>query len=109
MFAVIYRWQVVPGLEAQFEAGWRRGTERIAAEFGGWGSRLHAAGDGIYIAYAQWPDEPTWQKAMDNHMRYDEPETRRKFVEALAKPETADDLVFAMPVTDDVLDHIPGV
>ena len=42
MFAVIYRWQVVPGLEAQFEAGWRRGTERIAAEFGGWGSRLHA-------------------------------------------------------------------
>ena len=31
MFAVIYRWQVVPGLEAQFEQGWSRGTERIAA------------------------------------------------------------------------------
>ena len=63
MFAVIYRWQVLPGCEAQFEAGWRRGTERIAAEFGGWGSRLHKAGEGVYIAYAQWPDEATWKKA----------------------------------------------
>jgi hypothetical protein len=56
MFAVIYRWQVLPGCEAQFETGWRRGTERIAAEFGGWGSRLHKQADGVYVAYAQWPD-----------------------------------------------------
>jgi len=49
MFAVIYRWRVIPGLEAQFEEGWRAGTERIAAEFGGWGSRLHRTDDGAFI------------------------------------------------------------
>ena len=56
MFAVIYRWRVIAGLEAQFEAGWAAGTQAIAREFGGWGSRLHKGGAGVYVAYAQWPD-----------------------------------------------------
>ena len=101
MFAVIYRWQVVPGLEAQFEAGWRRGTERIAAEFGGWGSRLHAAGDGIYIAYAQWPDEETWKKASEQRMYHSDDEARRMYREAIV-PGTFETL-YAMPVTADLL------
>jgi hypothetical protein len=33
MFAVIYRWKLIPGREAQFEQGWRAGTEAIASEF----------------------------------------------------------------------------
>lgn len=85
MFAVIYRWRVVPGLEAQFEAGWRRGTERIAAEFGGWGSRLHAAGEGVYIAYAQWPDEASWKKAMETRMDHSDDEARRMYREAIVE------------------------
>jgi hypothetical protein len=60
MFAVIYRWKLVPGREALFEEGWRAGTEAIAKEFGGWGSRLHRGEDGIAVAYAQWPDRATW-------------------------------------------------
>jgi hypothetical protein len=83
MFAVIYRWQVVPGLEAQFEAGWRRGTERIAAEFGGWGSRLHKMSEGVYIAYAQWPDEPTWKKAMESRMHHSDDEARKMYRDAI--------------------------
>lgn len=102
MFAVIYRWQVVPGLEAQFEAGWRRGTERIAAEFGGWGSRLHAAGDGVYIAYAQWPDEETWKKASEQRMRHSDDEARRMYREAIV-PGTFETL-YSMPVTSDLLE-----
>ena len=102
MFAVIYRWRVVPGLEAQFEAGWRRGTERIAAEFGGWGSRLHAAGDGVYIAYAQWPDEETWKKASEQRMRHSDDEARRMYREAIV-PGTFETL-YAMPVTSDLLE-----
>jgi hypothetical protein len=102
MFAVIYRWQVVPGLEAQFEAGWRRGTERIAAEFGGWGSRLHAAGDGVYIAYAQWPDEATWKRATEQHMRHSDDEARRMYREAIV-PGTFETL-YAMPVAADLLE-----
>jgi hypothetical protein len=83
MFAVIYRWRVVPGLEAQFEAGWRRGTERIAAEFGGWGSRLHKEGEGVYIAYAQWPDEATCARAMESRMHHSDDEARKMYREAI--------------------------
>ena len=83
MFAVIYRWQVVPGLEAQFEAGWRRGTERIAAEFGGWGSRLHKMSEGVYIAYAQWPSEDVWKKAMESRMHHSDDEARKMYRDAI--------------------------
>lgn len=83
MFAVIYRWKVVPGLEAQFEAGWRRGTARIAAEFGGWGSRLHKADEGVYVAYAQWPDEATLKRAMETRMHHSDEEARRMYREAI--------------------------
>ena len=102
MFAVIYRWRVVPGLEAQFEAGWRRGTERIAAEFGGWGSRLHAAGEGVYIAYAQWPDEATWKKAMETRMDHSDDEARRMYREAIV--EGSFETLASGPVVSDLLD-----
>jgi heme-degrading monooxygenase HmoA len=102
MFAVIYRWRVIPGLEAQFEQGWRAGTERIAAEFGGWGSRLHKGEDGSYVAYAQWPDEATWRRAMESRMRHSDDQARRQYREAIV-PGTFE-TVFAMPVVSDLLD-----
>ena len=103
MFAVIYRWRVIPGLEAQFEEGWRAGTERIAAEFGGWGSRLHRAEDGAFIAYAQWPDKATWEKAMESRMRHSDDEARKKYRDAI-EPGSFETL-FAMPVVSDLLQH----
>lgn len=102
MFAVIYRWRIVPGLEAQFEEGWKRGTERISEEFGGWGSRLHRAGDGVYIAYAQWPDEETWNKALESRMRHSDDEARRMYREAIV-PGSFETL-YAMPVAADLLE-----
>lgn len=102
MFAVIYRWQVVPGLEAQFEEGWRRGTARIAAEFGGLGSRLHKAGEGVYVAYAQWPDEETWRKAMETRMHHSDDEARAMYREAIV-PGTFETLA-AGPVVADLLE-----
>jgi heme-degrading monooxygenase HmoA len=101
MFAVIYRWRVIPGLEPQFEEGWRAGTEAIAAEFGGWGSRLHKGEDGVYMAYAQWPDEATWRKAMETRMHHSDDEARRKYREAI-EPGSFE-TVFAMPVAHDLL------
>jgi antibiotic biosynthesis monooxygenase len=103
MFAVIYRWRVIPGLETQFEEGWRAGTERIAAEFGGWGSRLHRAEDGAFIAYAQWPDKATWEKAMQTRMRHSDDEARRKYRGAI-EPGSFETL-FAMPVVSDLLQN----
>ena len=102
MFAVIYRWRVIPGLEAQFEQGWRGGTERIAAEFNGWGSRLHRSEDNVYIAYAQWPDEAAWRQAMEHRMRHSDDEARRKYREAI-EPGSFETL-YAMPVVADLLD-----
>jgi heme-degrading monooxygenase HmoA len=102
MFAVMYRWEVVPGLEAQFEAGWTRGTERIAAEFGGWGSRLHRGQGNAYYAYAQWPDEAAWKRAMEERMRHSDDEARRMYREAIV--EGTFETLFAGPVVADLLE-----
>jgi heme-degrading monooxygenase HmoA len=99
MFAVIYRWQVLPGLEAQFETGWRRGTERIAAEFGGWGSRLHKMSEGVYIAYAQWPSEDAWKKAMESRMHHSDDEARKMYRDAIV-PGTFETIATGEVVAD---------
>lgn len=92
---MIYRWQVVPGREAQFEAGWRRGTERIAAEFGGWGSRLHKAADGVFVAYAQWPDE----ESMETRMHHSDDAARQQYLDAIV-PGTFETLAKGDVVAD---------
>ncbi|MGE3142256.1 MAG: antibiotic biosynthesis monooxygenase [Hyphomonadaceae bacterium] len=102
MFAVIYRWNVIPGREAQFEEGWREGTDAIRREFNGWGSRLHDAGTGQFIAYAQWPDEATWKAALAKRMYHSNEAARRKYRDAFY-PGTFETL-HAMPVTADLLD-----
>lgn len=59
MFAVIYRWRLRPGAEQQFVDGWQRVTRAIHESCGSYGSRLHDAGDGTWVAYARWPDAAT--------------------------------------------------
>ena len=53
--AVIYRWRLKPGMEAQFIEAWSRVTELYVAQRGGLGSRLHKGPDDVWYAYAQWP------------------------------------------------------
>ncbi|WP_405982658.1 antibiotic biosynthesis monooxygenase family protein [Streptomyces sp. NBC_00158] len=62
MFAVIYRWRLLPGGEEQFREGWRRVTEAILRECGSYGSRLHRGDDGTWLAYARWPDEASRER-----------------------------------------------
>ena len=64
MFAAIYAWKAIEGREERFRAGWRRVTEAFLAEHGSLGSRLHRSADGRFVAYALWPDEATWKRAM---------------------------------------------
>lgn len=40
-------------------------TLEIRENCGGLGSRLHKAEDGTFIAYAQWKDKETWEKAQE--------------------------------------------
>jgi len=64
MFVVVYRWKVKPGGEDQFREGWREMTQSIYETFGSRGSRLHRAEDGTWVAYAQWPDRATRERAL---------------------------------------------
>ena len=61
-FAVVYRWRVIPGREAEFVAAWRTLTAALR-ESGSLGSRLHRAADGTWLAYAQWPSRHAWETA----------------------------------------------
>lgn len=100
-FVAVYWWRVKPGFEDQFRNAWRRGTELIRQKYGSLGSRLHQDEDGRFIGMAEWPDRESWQQAYDAKMVYDDAETRRAFVEALA--EWADEPLLLMEVTDDLL------
>lgn len=103
MFVAVYWWRVHSGMEDQFRAAWRRGTAHITRIYGSLGSRLHRDRDGRFVGVAEWPDEATWQRAFDAKMVYDDPETRRKFVEAIAETPPDNKPVFTMTVTDDLL------
>lgn len=62
MFAVVYRWRVRPEKEQLLVDGWHRVTLAIRQECGSYGSRLHRADDGTWVAYARWPDRETREK-----------------------------------------------
>ena len=62
-FCVIYRWEVRPGMEEQFQFAWKQLTHEFKEQHGGLGSRLHKASDGTWLAYAQWPSRDTWSQA----------------------------------------------
>lgn len=102
MFAVVYRWKLIPGREAAFEEGWRAGTQAIAREFGGWGSRLHRGEDGCVYAYAQWPDRETWEKAMGSRMHHSDDEARERYRSAIA--EDGFETLWSGEVIADLLD-----
>lgn len=61
MHAVLYRWRVKPGGDEAFQRGWAQLTDSIRAQCGSYGSRLHRADDGTWVAYALWPDRATWE------------------------------------------------
>ena len=62
-FAVIYRWRLHEGAEAAFIEAWSRISERLRAERGSLGSRLHRAPDGVWYSYAQWPSAEARERA----------------------------------------------
>lgn len=55
--AVLYRWRIAPGSEAEFEAAWLEGTRLIHECCDSHGARLHKGADGLYWSYARWPSE----------------------------------------------------
>lgn len=62
-FAVLYRWRLRAGKEAQFREAWGRVTQLLIRDRGALGSRLHRADDGTWYAYAQWPSREARDEA----------------------------------------------
>ena len=56
---VLYRWRLREGMEEQFVQSWSEVTAHLLDEHGSLGSRLHRGDDGVWYAYAQWPDTET--------------------------------------------------
>lgn len=63
MYCIIYKFEIIPDREERFLNAWSDMTALIASDFGGMGSRLHRLDESTFMAYAQWPDKETWQKA----------------------------------------------
>lgn len=105
MLVAGYWWKVKPGKEEQFRAAWRRGTDLIREKYGSLGSRLHREdlpdGGVRFVGIAEWPNRESWQAAFDAKMVYDEPATRRAFLDAIA--DASEGPLFLLEVTDDCL------
>ncbi len=63
---VLYRWRLRAGSEEQFVADWSTVTRILRDERGSMGSRLHRADDGLWYAYARWPDAAAIERAFEN-------------------------------------------
>jgi hypothetical protein len=97
MFIALYRWKVKAGHELMFREGWHQRTEEIYRTCGSFGSRLHQAEDGTWVAYAQWPDRKTYDAAQN--IPVVDAKARTMFRESIeeAYPDTY------MQVVDDLL------
>ena len=82
-------------MEDSFKEGWSRLTKAIRDTRGGLGSRLHSTPDGIWVAYAQWPDRATWERSQQSEISAD-PEAmelmtgalEERFTPLLLEPQT---------------------
>tara|TARA_R110002072_G_scaffold64835_11_gene160969 strand:- start:1873 stop:2706 length:834 start_codon:yes stop_codon:yes gene_type:complete len=65
--AILYRWRLKPGREAEFRVAWAEGTRLIHQRCKSWGARLHEGEDGLFWSYALWPSEDVRQACFADH------------------------------------------
>jgi heme-degrading monooxygenase HmoA len=100
MICVLIEFIVKPGQEDDFVEAWSELTRYIREHFGSRGSRLHDAGDGRYIGYAQWPDADTHATAGDDSEAYRRLQQRMRATLEEGEPR----LLETMSVEVDLLD-----
>ncbi|WP_300532477.1 antibiotic biosynthesis monooxygenase [Maricaulis sp.] len=59
--AVLYRWTIKKGREAEFETAWSEATRLIHERCGSYGANLQVDPNGDYVSYAMWPSEDARQ------------------------------------------------
>ncbi len=98
MFAVIYQFKVKENMRSEFINAWKQLTQLIYEYEGSLGSRLHKQNDGVYLAYAQWPDKDTWKNS-GNKLPDSANKIRRIMRESCTKIET----LYELNCTEDLL------
>lgn len=101
MYAVIYRYTIREGSDDQFRAGWRALVNKIYTECGSLGARLHRESATTFLGYHLWPSEQAWSigaQVIDSFVG------GTNFDEAV---DLQQELLFALPVTDDLLNTRP--
>jgi len=63
MHVILYKFQVKDEEHEQFITAWKQLTIYFREYSYSLGSRLHKQNENTYLAYAQWPDKPTSEKA----------------------------------------------
>ncbi len=105
MYIVMFEFVVKPGAEQQFLDAWAKTTQGIYLFKGSLGSRLHRDKSGAFIAYAQWPDKATWEKAAEIEMSPEYERYRAEMREALNLESTR--TLYEMEVETDYLQRRP--
>ena len=101
-FAVLYRFRVRQGSEADFAVDWAVVTRWLRDHRGGLGSRLHRAEDGTLVAYAQWPSSAARDAAFaagDHNTPSEVVQARAGMRAVLTAPTTEERL---MPLADEL-------
>ena len=105
MYIVMFEFVVKPGARQQFLNAWAKTTQGIYLFKGSLGSRLHRDKSGAFIAYAQWPDKATWEKAADIQMSPDYEGFRESMHESLNLESKR--ILYEMEVETDYLQRRP--
>lgn len=102
MYCIVYRFTLSDpklGNQQRFVQVWSDITDYLKRECGALGSRLHAAGDGSFFAYAQWPSVEVFEASSDHDPKLEFVELRLDWAD-LCEPS---EIVFAGEVTADLL------
>ncbi len=98
MYAIIYSFRTKPDRQESFLQSWKDLTNLIKVHAGSLGSRLHQVEENHFIAYAQWPDQKTFEASKDklpdscNSLRK-EMRDACEGVEVLCQMEVVEDLI----------------
>jgi len=97
----MFEFVVKDGCEEKFLEAWPSVTQGIYLFKGSLGSRLHKNINGEYIAYAQWPDQQTWEASAKIEMTPDYEQFREAMRDSLNLESTR--VLYQMEVEVDYL------
>lgn len=71
-FYVIYRMITNEGVSHEFITAWENLTIHIQNYCGGLGSKIHKEEEGVFIAYAKWPNKAAWENSTSSSPKEEE-------------------------------------